>query len=256
MICLFACLLINFVFWYGAMDNMFERSSLLLGADGIEKLNNSHVWVFGVGGVGGYCAEALVRAGVGSITVVDNDYVSVSNINRQIIALRSTVGMSKVVAFKKRALDINPCVKVTAIHKMYLPSNSDEFDFSKADYVVDCVDNVSAKIELALKASEWNVPVIASMGTGNKLDNTGFEITDIYKTHTDALAKVMRRELKKRGIKKLNVVYSPKESAPHTLVFEGKRPVTASVPWVPPVGGFTAAYKVVSDLVNGGNNNV
>ena len=238
------------------MDKMFERSALLVGDDGIEKLNKCHVWVFGVGGVGGYCAEALVRAGVGSITVVDNDYVSLSNINRQIIALRSTVGQSKVTVFKKRAADINPQVKVRAIHKLYLPANSSEFDFSGADYVVDCVDNVSAKIELAMKAKEWSVPIIASMGTGNKLDNLGFVITDIYKTHTDPLAKVMRRELKKRGVDKLNVVYSPKESAPHTVVFDGKRPVTASVPWVPPIGGFVAAYKVITDLLNGGNNNV
>ena len=238
------------------MDKMFERSALLVGDDGIEKLNKCHVWVFGVGGVGGYCAEALVRAGVGSITVVDNDYVSLSNINRQIIALRSTVGQSKVTVFKKRAADINHQVKVRAIHKLYLPANSSEFDFSGADYVVDCVDNVSAKIELAMKAKEWSVPIIASMGTGNKLDNLGFVITDIYKTHTDPLAKVMRRELKKRGVDKLNVVYSPKESAPHTVVFDGKRPVTASVPWVPPIGGFVAAYKVITDLLNGGNNNV
>ena len=238
------------------MEAMFERSALLLTEDGIRKLNKSHVLVFGVGGVGGYCAEALVRAGVGNITVVDNDYVSESNLNRQIIALRSTIGMSKVEAFKKRALDINPDVNICAIHKLYLPDNSHEFDFSDADYVVDCVDNVSAKIQLAVKSCEWSVPIVSSMGTGNKLDNTGFEITDIYKTSTDPLAKVMRRELRKRGVKKLTVVYSPKECASYTKVFEGTRPVTASVPWVPPVGGFIAAYKVVSDLVNGGNNNV
>lgn len=235
------------------MDKIFERSALLLGDDGIKKLNNSHVWVFGIGGVGGYCAEALVRAGVGKITVVDNDYVSRTNINRQIIALNSTIGMSKVVSFKKRALDINPSVKIYAIHKMYLPENSSEFDFSSADYVVDCVDNVSAKIELALRAQLWSVPIVASMGTGNKLDNLGFEVTDINKTHTDPLAKVMRRELKKRGVNKLCVVYSPKESAPYQKICEGKRPVTASVPWVPPVGGFVAAYKVINDLLDGGN---
>ena len=238
------------------MDEMFNRSSLLLGEDGIEKLNKSHVWIFGIGGVGGYCAEALVRAGIGNITVVDNDNISVSNLNRQIVALQSTIGKSKVEVFKMRALDINPNVNICAIHKMYLPENSCEFDFSNADYVVDCVDNVSAKIELAVKAQMWSVPIVSSMGTGNKLDNTGFEITDIYKTHTDPLSKVMRRELKRRGVKRLNVVYSPKMSAPYTKVFEGARPVTASVPWVPPVGGFVAAYKVVTDLLDGGNDNV
>ena len=238
------------------MDLMFERSSLLLGEDGIQKLNNSNVWIFGVGGVGGYCAEALVRAGVGNITLVDNDYVNITNLNRQIIACRSTIGMSKVVAFKKRALDINPDINVCAIHKFYLPSNADEFDFSSADYIVDCVDCVSAKIELAVRAEKLNIPIVSSMGTGNKLDNTGFEITDIYKTNTDPLAKVMRRELKKRGVKKLSVVYSPKESAPYKKVFNKNRVITASVPWVPPVGGFVAAYKVVNDLVNGGKSDV
>lgn len=238
------------------MDAMFERSALLLGSDGIEKLNKAHIWVFGIGGVGGYCAEALVRAGVGTITVVDNDCITESNLNRQIIALHSTIGKSKVEVFSQRAIDINPNVNVNALHKIYLPENADEFDFSDADYVVDCVDNVSAKIELAQRAQMWSVPIVSSMGTGNRLDNTGFVITDIFKTHNDPLAKVMRRELKKRGVKKLSVVYSPKDRAEYTKVFEGTRPITASVPWVPPVGGFVAAYKVITDLLDGGNKNV
>ena len=238
------------------MDAMFERSALLLGSDGIEKLNKAHIWVFGIGGVGGYCAEALVRAGVGTITVVDNDCITESNLHRQIIALHSTIGKSKVEVFSQRAIDINPNVNVNALQKIYLPENADECDFSDPDYVVDCVDNVSAKIELAQRAQMWSVPIVSSMGTGNRLDNTGFVITDIFKTHNDPLAKVMRRELKKRGVKKLSVVYSPKDRAEYTKVFEGTRPITASVPWVPPIGGFVAAYKVITDLLDGGNKNV
>lgn len=229
-------------------QTMYHRTSLLIGDDGIEKLKKAHVWIFGVGGVGGICAEALVRAGVGNITVVDNDTVNVTNLNRQVIALHSTIGMPKVDAFELRAKDINPNVCVNCINKFYLPSNSNEFDFSKADYVIDAVDTVSAKIEIIKKAKTWNVPVISSMGTGNKLTNTEFHITDIFKTDTDPLAKVMRRELKKHGIDKLNVVYSNAKPQ-KTQSQDGERPLTASVPWVPPVGGLIIAGKVVNDIL-------
>lgn len=229
-------------------NSMYHRTSLVIGDSGIEKLKKAHVWIFGVGGVGGYAAEALVRTGVGTITVVDNDTVNITNLNRQIIALHSTIGMAKVDAFKARAKDINPDVCINCINKFYLPENSDEFDFSKADYVIDAIDTVSGKIEIIKKANEWNVPVISSMGTGNKLTNTEFHITDIYKTDTDPLAKVMRRELKKHGIKKLTVVYS--NAKPKKIQPEGdNRPVTASVPWVPPVGGLIIAGKVVNDIL-------
>ena len=237
-------------------ETMCDRTELILGTQNMSKLKKSNIWVFGVGGVGGYVCEALLRSGVENLTIVDDDCVNKTNLNRQIIALNSTIGMSKVEAFKMRAKDINPDARVNAIHKRYLPINSHEFDFSDADYVVDCIDTVSAKIELALKCKEWRVPLISSMGTGNKIDNTKFEITDIYKTHTDPLAKVMRRELKKRNIDKLTVVYSTAEPIKQNAKDEGERPVTASVPWVPPVGGFIIAYKVVTDILSGGDKNV
>lgn len=231
-------------------QTMYHRTSLLVGEDGILKLKNANVWLFGVGGVGGFAGEALVRAGIGNITVVDNDTVNITNINRQIIALHSTIGMPKVEAFLKRAKDINPDVNITCFDKCYLPQNSNEFDFSKADYVIDAVDMVTAKIELAKKAKEFDVPLISSMGTGNKLTNTEFQITDIYKTDTDPLAKVMRRELKKHGIDKLTVVYS--RSKPVKIPSEnGERPITASVPWVPSVGGLIIAGKVIEDILKG-----
>ncbi len=231
-------------------DTMYHRTSLLVGNDGIQKLKNANIWIFGVGGVGSYAGEALVRAGVGSITVVDNDTVNVTNINRQIIALHSTIGMPKAEAFLKRAKDINPDVSITCHNICYLPENSSEFDFSKADYVIDAVDMVTAKIELAKKAKQFGVRLISSMGTGNKLTNTEFDITDIYKTDTDPLAKVMRRELKKHGIDKLTVVYS--RSKPVKIQGKnGQRPVTASVPWVPSVGGLVIAGKVIEDILKG-----
>ena len=229
---------------------MYHRTSLVVGDDGIHKLKNAHIWIFGVGGVGGYAAEALVRAGVGKITVVDNDTVNETNLNRQIIALKSTIGMPKVEAFKIRAKDINPDVKINCVQKFYLAGNSDEFDFNGADYIIDAIDTVTAKIELIKKANEYNVPIISSMGTGNKISNLEFCISDIYKTDTDPLAKVMRRELKKHGIKELTVVYS--RSKPFKVQSEdGERPVTASVPWVPSVGGLIIAGKVAQDILKG-----
>ena len=232
-------------------ENMFHRTSLLIGKEGIDILSKSKVWVFGVGGVGGYVVEALVRSGVGNIVVVDNDVVSFSNINRQIIATSSTVGRPKVEVIKERALDINPDINITSVYKAYLPENSDEFDFSDADYIVDAIDTVKSKTTLAIKAKEYGVDIISSMGTGNKLDNLSFEITDIYKTDTDPLARVMRRELRKEGVDRLTVVYS--KAKPEVVGQDGQRhSVTASVPWVPPVGGFIIAGKVVQDLIKRG----
>jgi len=233
-------------------DNIFHRTSLLIGNDGIDILSKSKIWVFGVGGVGGYVVEALVRSGVGNIVVVDNDVVSPSNINRQIIATHSTIGRPKVDVIKERALDINPDINITAVHKAYLPENFDEFDFSDADYIVDAIDTVSSKVTLAVKAKEYGVDIISSMGTGNKLDNMSFEITDIYKTETDPLARVMRRELRKNGVENLAVVYS--RAKPEVFGKDGERhPVTASVPWVPPVGGLIIAGRVIQDLLKRGN---
>ena len=233
-------------------DTMYHRTSLLIGDDGIEKLKNSHVWIFGVGGVGSDAGEALVRAGVGRLTVVDHDVVSVSNLNRQLIALRSTVGKPKTEVFVQRALDINPDIKVTGINRCYTPDNSSEFDFGDADYIIDAIDMVTSKIELIHNAKSAGVPIVSSMGTGNKLENTHFEITDIYKTTTDPLAKVMRRELKKRGIDCLDVVYSTAQPIKPPCE-EGQRPITASVPWVPSVGGLIIAGKVIEDILRGVN---
>ena len=233
-------------------DTMYHRTSLLIGDDGIEKLKNSHVWIFGMGGVGSYAGEALVRAGVGRLTVVDHDVVSVSNLNRQLIALRSTVGKPKTEVFVQRALDINPDIKVTGINRCYTPDNSSEFDFGDADYIIDAIDMVTSKIELIHNAKSADVPIVSSMGTGNKLENTHFEITDIYKTTTDPLAKVMRRELKKRGIDCLDVVYSTAQPIKPPCE-EGQRPITASVPWVPSVGGLIIAGKVIEDILRGVN---
>ena len=233
-------------------NTMYHRTSLLIGERGIEKLKNSHIWIFGVGGVGSYAGEALVRAGVGRLTVVDYDVVSVSNLNRQLIALRSTVGRPKTEVFVQRALDINPDINIIGINKCYTIDNSGEFDFDDADYIIDAIDMVTSKLELICKAKKSGVPIVSSMGTGNKLDNRHFEVTDIYKTTTDPLAKVMRRELKKRGVESLDVVYSaaPPVKPPCE---EGQRPITASVPWVPSVGGLVIAGKVIEDILRGVN---
>lgn len=216
----------------------FERTEQLLGS--LEKLNNAHVAVFGVGGVGGYVVEALVRSGVGEITVVDKDVVSLSNINRQIIALHSTVGMPKVEAIKARALDINPSVKVNTYEMFFLPETASSFDFSVFDYVVDCVDTVAAKIEIAVRAKEAGVPVISAMGAGNKLDPTLFEVDDIYNTSVCPLCRVMRKELKSRGVDSLKVVYSKEEP----IRTEG----VGSVAFVPSVMGLIIAGEVIKWL--------
>lgn len=224
------------------MKEQFSRTAQLLGNENVEKLFDKHVIVFGVGGVGGYVVEALVRSGVGNISIVDNDVVNESNINRQIIALHSTVGMQKVEVLKNRILDINPECQVFVHNQFFLPENSNDFDFSIYDYVVDAVDTVTAKIEIIKKSKESNVPVISSMGTGNKLNPVGFKVGDISKTKVCPLARVMRNELKKRGILKVKCVYS--EENP---VIQTKTP--ASVAFVPPVAGLLIASEVIEDLI-------
>ena len=224
------------------MKEQFSRTAQLLGNENVEKLFDKHVIVFGVGGVGGYVVEALVRSGVGNISIVDNDVVNESNINRQIIAFHSTIGMQKVEVLKNRILDINPDCQVFVHNQFFLPENSNDFDFSIYDYVVDAVDTVTAKIEIIKKSKELNVPVISSMGTGNKLNPVGFKVSDISKTKVCPLARVMRNELKKRGISKVKCVYS--EENP---VIQTKTP--ASVAFVPPVAGLLIASEVIEDLI-------
>ena len=223
------------------MKEQFSRTAQLLGNENVENLFDKHVIVFGVGGVGGYVVEALARSGVGKISIVDNDVVNESNINRQIIALHSTVGMQKVEVLKNRILDINPECQVFVYNQFFLPENSNDFDFSIYDYVVDAVDTVTAKIEIIKKSKESNVPVISSMGTGNKLNPMGFKVSDISKTKVCPLARVMRNELKKRGISKVKCVYS--EENP---VIQTQTP--ASVAFVPSVAGLLIASEVVKDL--------
>ena len=224
------------------MKEQFSRTAQLLGNENVENLFDKHVIVFGVGGVGGYVVEALARSGVGKISIVDNDVVNESNINRQIIALHSTVGMQKVEVLKNRILDINPECQVFVYNQFFLPENSNDFDFSIYDYVVDAVDTVTAKLEIIKKSKESNVPVISSMGTGNKLNPMGFKVSDISKTKVCPLARVMRNELKKRGISKVKCVYS--EENP---VIQTQTP--ASVAFVPSVAGLLIASEVIKDLV-------
>lgn len=235
------------------MTDQFTRIRMMLGTEAINRMHNSSVAVFGVGGVGGYAVEALARSGIGSIDVIDNDTVSLTNINRQIIALHSTIGRLKVDVAKERMLDINPDIKVNAINAFYTPDNSADFDFSKYDYIIDAIDTVSGKIELVVQAEKAGVPIISSMGAGNKLDATAFEVSDIYKTSVCPLAKVMRRELKKRNIKKLKVVYSKEETHPiveETDEQQGRRQIPASNAFVPSVAGLIIAGEVIKDLSN------
>ena len=232
----------------------FSRTALLIGKDGVEKLNNSKVIVFGVGGVGGYTVEALARSGVGQIDVVDNDTVSFSNLNRQIIATVDTVGKNKVEVIKDRILSINPNATVHTHNVFYSPETAEGFDLSKYNYIVDAIDSVTGKIELCMQAEKAGVPIISSMGAGNKLDPTAFEVTDIYKTSVCPLAKVMRRELKARGIKKLKVVYSKEEPIKITdtqgiEIPEGKRQIPGSIAFVPSVVGLIIAGEVIKDLI-------
>ena len=228
------------------MKEEFTRTTLLLGEEALSKLTSSHVIVFGVGGVGGHAVDALVRAGIGHITIVDNDKVSPSNINRQMIALHSTIGRSKVEVMKERILDINPEAEVIAKEMFFLPETAGEFDFGKYDYVLDCVDTVSAKIAIIEQAKKAGSPVVSAMGAGNKLDPSQFRISDISKTEYCPLAKVMRRELRARGINHVDVCWSP-EVPVKPSASDGK-PVPGSVSFVPSVCGLIMAGKAVTDL--------
>lgn len=230
--------------------SQFLRTEMILGENSTENLSQKSVILFGLGGVGSYTAEALARAGIGRLTIVDNDTVSVTNINRQLCALHSTVGKPKVDVIKDRILDINPDCEVTALQKFYLPENSDEFCLEKFDYIADAIDTVSAKIDLAVKSQKYGIPMISCMGTGNKLDPSQFTVSDIYKTNGCPLCRVMRTELKKRAIKKLNVVWSPETPVKPAQTNEdsGKRQTPGSLPFVPPVAGMIMAGKIILDL--------
>ena len=233
------------------MLDQFSRTELLLGKAAVEHLSTCRVAVFGIGGVGGYVCEALARSGVGAFDLIDNDKVCLSNINRQIIATTKTVGEYKTDVMKDRILDINPDAEVNAYKCFFLPENASDFPFDKYDYVVDAIDTVTAKIELVMQCQKTGVPIISSMGAGNKLDPTQFRVADIYKTKMDPLAKVMRRELKKRGVTKLKVVYSeeepisPAESEPQS---NGRRSTPGSTAFVPSVAGLIIASEVIKDL--------
>ena len=229
---------------------IFSRTEALIGKEGLEKLKNARVAVFGIGGVGGYVVEALARSGVGALELIDKDTVSVSNINRQIIALHSTVGRYKTEVAAERAKDINPDILVTVRNTFYLPETASEFDFSSYDYVVDAIDTVSGKIALIEQAQKSGTPIISCMGAGNKLDATAFEVSDISKTSVCPLARVMRRELKKRGIDHVKVVYSkeePRESKAKDE--ETGKPIPASIAFVPSVAGLIIAGEVIKDLI-------
>ena len=248
------------------MLDQFSRTQLLLGEESMKKLSDMRVAVFGIGGVGGYVCEALVRTGIGHFDLIDDDKVCLTNLNRQIIATRKTVGLYKADVMKERMLEINPNVEVNVYKCFFLPDNADEFPFADYDYVIDAVDTVTAKVELVMKCKEMNVPIISSMGAGNKLDASAFKVADIYKTKMCPLAKVMRHEMKKRGVKKLKVVYSEeKPTRPiedmsiscrtHCICPPGaqhkcteRRDIPGSVAFVPSVAGLIIAGEVIKDL--------
>ena len=225
----------------------------MIGGEAVARLKNAHVAVFGVGGVGGYTVEALARSGVGALTLVDDDTVNLTNLNRQIIALHSTLGQYKVDAAKARILDINPDCRVNALKTFFLPENADAFDFAQYDYVVDAIDTVSGKIELAVRCQAAGVPLISCMGAGNKLDPTAFVVTDISKTSVCPLARVMRRELRKRGVERLKVVYSTEPAREQMGAMEAseagaRRSVPASNAFVPAAAGLIAAGEVIREI--------
>lgn len=250
------------------MLGRFSRTELLFGNEAMKKLENSRVAVFGIGGVGGYTVEALARSGVGTIDIIDDDKVCLTNINRQIIALTSTIGKYKVDVAEERIKDINPKITVNKYKMFFTPETSGEFDFSQYDYVVDAIDTVTGKIELVMKANETKTPIICSMGAGNKLDPTAFEVADIYKTSVCPLARVMRTELRKRGVKKLKVVYSKEKPITpiedmsiscraHCVCPPGaarkcteRRQIPGSTAFVPSVVGLIIAGEVIKDLSN------
>ena len=236
------------------MNEQFSRTALLLGEDAVEKLRRARVAVFGVGGVGGYTVEALARCGVGQLDLIDSDTVSVSNINRQILATHSTVGRLKVDAARDRVLDINPDCVVRTYPIFYLPDTAARFDFTDYDYVVDCIDTVTGKLQLVERAVAAGTPIICSMGTGNKLDPAAFMVADISKTSMCPLARIMRKELKKRGIDHIKVVYSQEEALTPAVDEEelkrtGKRQIPGSVAFVPGAAGLILAGEVVKDLI-------
>lgn len=225
------------------MTDQFDRTRLLIGEEGLAKLKKARVAVFGEGGVGGFAVEALVRSGIGAFDLIDNDTVALSNLNRQIIATRDTIGKLKVEVMRDRILSINPQAEIRMYPCFYLPENAAEFDFSQYSYVVDAVDTVTAKIDIIMQAQAAGVPVISSMGAGNKMDPTRFEVTDIYKTTVCPLARVMRRELKKRGVKQLKVVYSTEKA------IKTGADVPGSIAFVPSVAGLIVAGEVIRDLI-------
>jgi len=237
------------------MINQFSRTEVLIGEEAIEKLKRAKIAIFGVGGVGGFAAEALARSGVGQFVLIDNDTVSLTNLNRQIIALHSTIGKYKTEVMRQRIIDINPNANVEIRNCFFLPENKDEFNFLDYSYVIDAVDTVAAKISIIEEAKKNNVPVISSMGAGNKLNPTMFEVTDISKTTVCPLAKVMRYELKKRGIAKVKVVYSKEH--PLTPLFDiskeeetSKRAIPGSISFVPSVAGLILAGEVIKDIAD------
>lgn len=250
------------------MLNQFSRTELIFGAEAMQKLASARVAVFGIGGVGGYAVEALARSGIGALDLIDDDKVCLTNINRQIIATRKTVGKYKVDVAKERINDINPDCTVTTYKTFYMPETSKDFDFSKYDYVIDAIDTVTGKIELVVNADKCKTPIICSMGAGNKIDPAAFEVADIYKTSVCPLAKVMRYELRRRGIKKLKVVYSkeqpikPKDDMSvscreHCICPPGtarkctqRRDIPGSTAFVPSVVGLIIAGEVIKDIVN------
>ena len=232
------------------MLNQFSRTELLIGKQAIEKLKQAKVAVFGIGGVGSYVVEGLARAGVGSFILVDKDIVDVTNINRQIIATTKTVGKLKVEVAKQRILEINPSAKIETYSEFFMPSSPNLFD-KKTDYVIDCIDTITSKIELVLRAKNMNIPIISCMGTGNKLDPTKFEVTDISKTSVCPLAKVMRKELRDRCINSLKVVYSKEEPIKvNKLNEENKKKIPGSISFVPSVAGLIIAGEVIKDIIN------
>lgn len=241
------------------MITQFARTELLLGAAALQKLSRARVAVFGLGGVGGYVVEALSRCGVGALDLIDSDRISLTNLNRQILATHQTIGQPKVDVAAERVLAINPNCRITKYQTFYLPQNDSEFDFSQYDYVVDAIDTVTGKIGLIMAAKAAGVPIISAMGTGNKLNPAAFEVADIYQTSVCPLAHVMRKELRRRGIEHLKVVYSKEKPLKQNITEPEPQPtdsqsphknIPASAPFVPPVAGFIIAGEVVKDLIN------
>lgn len=238
--------------------DQYSRTGFLLGKENMAKLKNAHVAVFGLGGVGGYAVEALARSGVGQLTLVDHDTVSLTNLNRQILATHETVGMEKALAAKKRVQSIDPEIRVNAVCGFFGPDTKERFDFASFDYVVDAIDTVTGKLSLVMSCKEANTPIICSMGAGNKLDPTAFRVSDIYKTTVDPLSRIMRKECRKRGIDRLKVVWSPEEPIVCALspddpawaeLPQGRNALPGSCAWVPSVVGLIIAGEVIKELI-------